>query len=239
MIFSILVRCYYYMVSVNKATSDSRKSYKVQNDWYVYFQWFIISSIVCILEFVIANIGKCSKKSTQYSKHSRWKFHNRLIVSTIIWGSNQRNRIVKGDKHKVHVKPTDFETYTAEPESSKSHHISRNLPNDIICNATYDQEAHRVKKTRFDTDSYPIKIDNCCTTTMSGYKNDFEPSTFQPVINKVVRGFGNVLTPITHTGTVVWNIDDDHGNTHQLRIPNAYYVPESGIRLLSPIIGHK
>jgi Reverse transcriptase (RNA-dependent DNA polymerase)/GAG-pre-integrase domain len=234
MIFIVIVQCYNYMVSGNKTIGDPRQSYKVHNDWYVYFQWFVISSVICILEFAIANIGKCSKKSTQYSKHSRWKFHNRLIVSTIIWGSNQRSKVVKGYEYKVHVRPTEYRSYTAEHGSAGSYHISRNLPNDIICNATYDQEAHRIRKTRFDTDSYPIKIDNCCTTTMSGYKHDFEPSTFQPVINKVVRGFGNTLTPITHTGTVVWSIDDDQGNTHQLRIPNAYYVPESGIRLLSP-----
>jgi hypothetical protein len=29
-------------------------------------------------------------------------------------------------------------------------------------------------------------------------------------------------------------LDDDKGQTHELRIKNAYYVPESKIRLLSP-----
>jgi GAG-pre-integrase domain len=49
-----------------------------------------------------------------------------------------------------------------------------------------------------------------------------------------VQGFGNTLTTITHTGTIIWSIDDDNGHTHVIHIKNAYYVPGSRIRLLSP-----
>jgi hypothetical protein len=36
----------------------------------------------------------------------------------------------------------------------------------------------------FDSDSSPIQIDNCCTQTISGYKEDFIPTTLKmPITN--------------------------------------------------------
>jgi hypothetical protein len=59
--------------------------------------------------------------------------------------------------------------------------------NDIYANAI-----------RFDTDSYPVKIDNCCTQTMSGFKEDFIASTLVVIHGKHVIGFANTKTMITH-----------------------------------------
>ena len=36
------------------------------------------------------------------------------------------------------------------------------------------------------------------------------------------------------SGTIKWKWLDDLGRTHEFRIPNSYYVPEGGVRLLSP-----
>lgn len=52
--------------------------------------------------------------------------------------------------------------------------------------------------------------------------------------NLVVKGFANTKTPITHKGTVKWKIVDDLGKHRDIVIPNTYYVPECGDRLLSP-----
>jgi hypothetical protein len=87
---------------------------------------------------------------------------------------------------------------------------------------------------RFDTDSVPVKIDNCCTQTMSGYLEDFIPSTLNKVSNKHVHGFAKTRSVITHQGTVRWGITDDMGKRHYIHIPNLYYVPGCELRLLSP-----
>jgi hypothetical protein len=86
----------------------------------------------------------------------------------------------------------------------------------------------------FDTDSKPIKIDNCSTRTMSGCRNDFITDTLIQVQNKSVRGYAGTCTPITHQGTIHWRVADDNGTTRDIIIPNSYYVPTSTTRLLSP-----
>jgi Reverse transcriptase (RNA-dependent DNA polymerase) len=85
-----------------------------------------------------------------------------------------------------------------------------------------------------DTDSFAIKIDNCCTQTMSGYRSDFIESTIKSISGQQVVGFGKTKSDITHIGTVRWNIYDDSGMFHTLNIPNVYYVPNCEVRLLSP-----
>jgi hypothetical protein len=97
-----------------------------------------------------------------------------------------------------------------------------------------DTYALQHNNIRFDTDSYPIKVDNCCTQTISGYKEDFIPHTLRPIHNKQVRGFGDTITKITHQGTIVWQMLDDLEGKHDIVVPNSYYVPNCGIRLLSP-----
>jgi hypothetical protein len=90
------------------------------------------------------------------------------------------------------------------------------------------------KHLRFDTDSLPIKVDNCCTQTLTGYKGDFVPETIKNVTGKQVRGFGNTISKITLQGTIQWEVYDDEGQRRQITIPNSYYVPNCEMRLLSP-----
>ena len=63
------------------------------------------------------------------------------------------------------------------------------------------QEKVKRKKVQFDTDSYDILIDNCCSHTLTNDINDYiEP----PVKSKVrVRGY-NGNTNSTMVGTVKW-----------------------------------
>jgi hypothetical protein len=90
---------------------------------------------------------------------------------------------------------------------------------------------NNTSKYSYDTDSFPIKIDNCCTQTMSGYQSNFIESTLKST--KVV-GFGTTKRKITHIGTIKWDIYNDNGMLHALIIPNAYQVPGCEVRLLSP-----
>jgi hypothetical protein len=105
----------------------------------------------------------------------------------------------------------------------------------VINNTEMDTMALSYNSTvRFDSDSVPIKIENCCTQTMTGYRDDFIPSTIVAINGKHVTGFAQTKTRISHIGTVKWNITDDQGIQHDICIPNTYYVPESNFRLLSP-----
>jgi hypothetical protein len=57
--------------------------------------------------------------------------------------------------------------------------------------------------SRFDSDSFPIRIDYCCSRTLSFFKKDFIENTFEPLHEQIIiKGFGNSLTPITHAGTI-------------------------------------
>jgi hypothetical protein len=86
----------------------------------------------------------------------------------------------------------------------------------------------------FDTDSRPIKIDNCFSRSMSFSRADFISGTLQPVSNASVIGYSGSRTKITHKGTIRWYISDDAGKTQAIVIPNSFYVPTSKTRLLSP-----
>ena len=85
----------------------------------------------------------------------------------------------------------------------------------------------------FDTDSIPIRVDNCATASISNDLKDFQgPLT-------PARGRIKGITGYTHNsgmkrGTIVWNIEDDQGQVHHIKLPGSYYVPDSTSRILSP-----
>lgn len=104
-----------------------------------------------------------------------------------------------------------------------------------VCYSAEGNEDSGCDTLRFDSDSVSIRIDNCCSRTISCSMKDFVADSLKPTDNKqIIRGFGNTETTITHTGTIAWNIMDDQGTTQQIQIPNSLYVPEGGVRLLSP-----
>jgi hypothetical protein len=74
--------------------------------------------------------------------------------------------------------------------------------------------AGRKSNMSFDTDSFAIKIDNCCTRSMSFCKRDFLVGSMKPVRNLTVKGYGGSSTSITHQGTISWTIQDDNGLTN-------------------------
>jgi hypothetical protein len=48
--------------------------------------------------------------------------------------------------------------------------------NDILCNAISDAEDFASNTVRFDSYRFSIKIDNCCTETISRFQEDFDPA---------------------------------------------------------------
>jgi hypothetical protein len=109
-----------------------------------------------------------------------------------------------------------------------------NIDNPIRSDNTFDNEAIALGVVRFDSDSVPIKVDNCCTQSMSHNINEFIRGTLKRVHYKKVKGFGNSITDITYIGTLRWVITDDDGVTHAFVVPNSFLVPNSGVKLLSP-----
>ena len=103
-----------------------------------------------------------------------------------------------------------------------------------ILSTTDKDDENALKHPNFDTDSVPIKVDNCCTRTISFCREDFLEDTLTPVHNKVVKSFSGTLTPITHEGTIQWWVSDDDGTTRKICVPKSYLVPNGTTRLLSP-----
>jgi len=86
-------------------------------------------------------------------------------------------------------------------------------------------------RMEFDTDSFDILIDDCCSNTLT---NDIKDYIEPPVKSTVrVRGY-NGSTNSTIVGTVKWKIKDDKGKVHSFILPNTYYLPSVETRLLSP-----
>ena len=79
----------------------------------------------------------------------------------------------------------------------------------------------------FDTDSNAIGLGNRCTACISNQIEDFD----DPVTNtdRTIRAFAG-----SSTGTIVWRWLDDEGKQYKFKIPQSYYVPDGGCRLLSP-----
>ena len=91
----------------------------------------------------------------------------------------------------------------------------------------------QARMAHFDTDSYPIKVDNCCTRSISSYIGDF---INPPVLLRTrrVKGVQGYVSGPIYQGTLRWHILDDTGQSHSIVLPESYYVPNSNIRLLSP-----
>ena len=83
----------------------------------------------------------------------------------------------------------------------------------------------------FDTDSFPIRVDNCATATISNRIEDFDGPLSKS--NQKIKGIGGSIGNVQR-GTIKWRIEDDNGKVHTLLLPNSYYVPNSPSRLLSP-----
>lgn len=91
---------------------------------------------------------------------------------------------------------------------------------------------NKQRKTFFDTDAEQIGIDNRCSACISHRIEDFIGN---PIPTKrSIKGFGGARVANIMSGTIAWNWCDEMGKVHKFQIPNSYYVPEGGVRLLSP-----
>ena len=84
---------------------------------------------------------------------------------------------------------------------------------------------------RFDSDSKQITVDTGATLSLSHDRQDFI-GKMTPLTRNVRGVSGNVNA--THIGKVVWQIEDDNGQVHDIHISNVMYIPTASSRLLSP-----
>jgi hypothetical protein len=100
-----------------------------------------------------------------------------------------------------------------------------------IIEAKAAMNKERRLRMEFDTDSFDILIEACCSHTLT---NDIKDYIEPPVKSTVrVRGY-NGSTNSTMVGTVKWKIKDDKGKIHSFILPNTYNSPSVEHRLLSP-----
>ena len=83
----------------------------------------------------------------------------------------------------------------------------------------------------FDSDSFIILIDNCCSACVTNELTDFEGVPTK--VNSKVKGIGGAIY-FTHKGTIRWSFQDDKGVSHTFLIKDSYYAKNTPCRLLSP-----
>ena len=86
--------------------------------------------------------------------------------------------------------------------------------------------------TRIDTDSETIGIDNRATACISHKADDFIGELVPT--NRTIIGYNGSKTTGIKKGTIRWKWTDNEGISHVHLIPNSFYSPAGGIRLLSP-----
>jgi hypothetical protein len=96
----------------------------------------------------------------------------------------------------------------------------------------YQSTTQHKGKMHFDTDSYTILVDNCCSRSITNSLKDYiDPPTDTTI---KIKGCNGVSTKPTKVGTVQWSWEDDTGKSHTFNIKDTYYSPEAETRLLSP-----
>jgi hypothetical protein len=85
---------------------------------------------------------------------------------------------------------------------------------------------------RFDSDSYPVGVDNHASKCMANAPHLFEELCLDNNKGQVDRI--NSGLDIVGQGTFKFNITKDNGKVHMIRIPNSLYVPNLKRCLLLP-----
>ena len=88
------------------------------------------------------------------------------------------------------------------------------------------------QQVTFDSDSYDIMVDNCCSYSITNNLADY--ITAPTTAHVQVRGYVGATSNANKVGTVKWKIEDDAGKVHDLLLPGTYYSPKAEHRMLSP-----
>ena len=86
------------------------------------------------------------------------------------------------------------------------------------------------KELHFDSDSFPLLVDNGASAPITNTQDDFI-DTPTPVCNKVNGILGHTIA--TLKGTVKWKFEDDSGRIHLFMLKNTYLIPNTATWVLS------
>ena len=87
------------------------------------------------------------------------------------------------------------------------------------------------RRAIFDSDSFDILVDGGATSCISNSLSDCVTPPQDSTVK--VKGF-NGTTSSAKVGAVIWNMLDDSGKRHALKIDDVHCVPACPMRLLSP-----
>ena len=194
-----------------------------------WLQWTILAMCVitrdvCCLE---DNTGKAyvprakRPRSTMFKLYEVWMKEKRKSFEQVLgtWLKTRKKRVRARLKPKAlgkrrkSIKLTDLLTITMYAMQTTD---AKTLP----------------RQAPFDTDSGLLRIDNCATRSISPYTEDCI-SKLTPLPNRKVQGIGGKVGRLM-SGTIKWDIEDDEGVVHSIKIPNSIYLPQAPSRLLSP-----
>ena len=180
-----------------------------------------------------------SLKITQIQKQlKKWRFTLARLQSSI-----STNYIYQPSAHNIrewHVRAPIYEnaiTYRPRgfPKRQRAKLARTRLLRRIThfgYEATSNQNNENYKENlTFDSDSYPIMVDNGASYSITNDLRDF----IEPPVQKGIKinGFDGSKTS-ARTGTVQWKILDDDGKPHTITLPGTNYVPTAETRMLSP-----
>jgi hypothetical protein len=148
-----------------------------------------------------------------HRKHTRWRRQHRK-KSRVTYIKRQSHDSLRKPSRIVHRRRTSNAT------------IFLALPAATTKPIRADKSSHP-----FDSDSYPLLLDNraskCLTNVFADFVDTPRKTTAQ------IKGIGDTKVPATYKGTVRWSFEDDEGKVHEFFIPETYYSPSVPGRILS------
>ena len=125
-----------------------------------------------------------------------------------------------------------------EPPTQRTNHPllasdqSETLAEPVLCSQARNALARREREVIFNTDSAWVGVDNRCSGCISHVATNFIGELVESDV--AIEGFSGSITRKVMKGTLRWKWTDDDGRTHKFLIPDSFYVPHGGARLLSP-----
>jgi hypothetical protein len=118
---------------------------------------------------------------------------------------------------------------TMHPKATKWKRSAR-ISKMLTVLATTKLSPHRLNQ--FGTDAYAIGIDNRCTACLLHKMSDFIDTPTRVWL--CIKAFGGLIVKEVYQGTLKWTLTDNLGLNHTFMIPDSYYIPHGGTRLLLP-----
>ena len=80
------------------------------------------------------------------------------------------------------------------------------------------------KPMHFDSDSFPIMVDNCASKLITDNLVDFIVPL--QTSNKYIQGISGDVAALK-VGTIAWSLLDDQGHIHKVILLETYYAPNA------------